>query len=438
MGRGSEQGMSRIAVCSSDQLRRDALAAYLGGLPDFTVVGRVVDVHHLVPLVELERPHIVLCDGGRHPGETAPILRLLHARHPSVRLALVYERLSAEDLAGVRECGVAAVVPYAHGLGGLVSVLRGLATGVVPSGNGVGLTARQREILLLVASGHQVSEIAEMLQISAGTVENHKRRVYAKLNATSAAHAVARAASLGIIDSTSPPRPAPAPDERRAEGEQSPFAVVVGYASPVLDRVVTTLIRHRLAVVREHCPQVTPQVHWARSHRGPVVRVLVDPTAEHWRVGSTLGWSAVMVHDGHVDRRAMGEALTNGVLALVHADHVESRLMPAIHLAAGGYMVMDPASSGLFTDPMWTWSDDLPPVAPRLTAREHDILRQIGRNQTVRQTARALGIAMKTVENAQGHLFSKLGVHNRAAALAKAYSLGLLQPTDALLDAGQG
>jgi DNA-binding NarL/FixJ family response regulator len=43
---------------------------------------------------------------------------------------------------------------------------------------------------------------------------------------------------------------------------------------------------------------------------------------------------------------------------------------------------------------------------------------------------------MKTVENAQGHLFSKLGVHNRAAALAKAYSLGLLQPTDALLDAG--
>ncbi len=166
------------------------------------------------------------------------------------------------------------------------------------------------------------------------------------------------------------------------------------------------------------------------------MRVLVDPTDEHWRVGATLGLAAVMVHDGRVHRRRMGEALTNGVLALVHADHVESRLMPAIHLATGGYMVMDPASSGLFTDSMWTWSADLPPMAPRLTAREHDILRSIGRNQTVRQTARTLGIAMKTVENAQGHLFSKLGVHNRAAALAKAYSLGLLQPTDALLEAG--
>jgi DNA-binding CsgD family transcriptional regulator len=46
----------------------------------------------------------------------------------------------------------------------------------------------------------------------------------------------------------------------------------------------------------------------------------------------------------------------------------------------------------------------------------------------VRQTARALGIAVKTVENAQGHLFRKLGVHNRAAAVATAYALGLLQP----------
>jgi DNA-binding CsgD family transcriptional regulator len=66
---------------------------------------------------------------------------------------------------------------------------------------------------------------------------------------------------------------------------------------------------------------------------------------------------------------------------------------------------------------------------PALTAREYDILRSIGRSHTVRQTARTLGIAVKTVENTQGHLFRKLGVHNRAEALAAAYSLGLLQPT---------
>ena len=65
---------------------------------------------------------------------------------------------------------------------------------------------------------------------------------------------------------------------------------------------------------------------------------------------------------------------------------------------------------------------------PTLTAREYDILKSIGRSLTVRQTARTLGIAVKTVENTQGHLFRKLGVHNRVEALTAAYSLRLLQP----------
>jgi DNA-binding NarL/FixJ family response regulator len=437
MGSGSAPGASRIAVCSGDQLRRDALAAYLGTLPDFSVVGRVADGNDLFPLVELQRPDIVLIDGGMRPGEAVPTVQLLRDRFSSLRLVLAYERMSAEEFAGVRESGVAAVVPYAHGLGGLLSVFRALATGVQPTWNGGALTARQREILLLVASGHHVSEIAELLNISPGTVENHKRRVYAKLNATSAAHAVARAASLGIIDST-PPSRKPRPEQERGDEQssRSVLAVAVGHPGPALDRVVTTLISHRLAVVREHCPQAVAQVHWMRAHRGPVVRVLVNPSTDQWWIGATLGWAAILVHDGVVDQQVMEQALTHGVLAIVHADHVERQLVPVLNLAAAGYMVMDPSSTGLFTDAMWARTAEMPSVGPSLTAREHDILRSIGRNHTVRQTARTLGIAMKTVENAQGHLFRKLGVHNRAAALAKAYSLGLLQPNEARLDTG--
>lgn len=63
---------------------------------------------------------------------------------------------------------------------------------------------------------------------------------------------------------------------------------------------------------------------------------------------------------------------------------------------------------------------------PALTAREWDILRSIADGHTVRQTARALGIATKTVENTQARLFRKLGVHNRVGALGTAHALGLL------------
>jgi DNA-binding CsgD family transcriptional regulator len=63
---------------------------------------------------------------------------------------------------------------------------------------------------------------------------------------------------------------------------------------------------------------------------------------------------------------------------------------------------------------------------PTLTHREQDILASIARGESVRQTAHALGIAVKTVESEQRQLFFKLRVHNRAQALAEAQRLGLL------------
>ena len=39
-----------------------------------------------------------------------------------------------------------------------------------------------------------------VLQVSPRTVENHKRRLYAKLGVRSASHAVSRAVSLGVVD----------------------------------------------------------------------------------------------------------------------------------------------------------------------------------------------------------------------------------------------
>ncbi|TCO57022.1 DNA-binding NarL/FixJ family response regulator [Actinocrispum wychmicini] len=61
-----------------------------------------------------------------------------------------------------------------------------------------------------------------------------------------------------------------------------------------------------------------------------------------------------------------------------------------------------------------------------LTRRERDILDSIARGESVRQTAQALGIAVKTVQSEQRQLFSKLGARNRPQALTNARGLGLL------------
>jgi len=68
----------------------------------------------------------------------------------------------------------------------------------------------------------------------------------------------------------------------------------------------------------------------------------------------------------------------------------------------------------------------MPP--PRILPIRLQILRSLARGHSIRQTARSLGIAAKTVENVQTRLFRKLGVRNRSGALAVADAFGLLPP----------
>ncbi|HUF02499.1 MAG TPA: response regulator [Gaiellaceae bacterium] len=63
-----------------------------------------------------------------------------------------------------------------------------------------GLTAREREVLLLLVRGLGPVEIAEALAISPNTVATHVEHLYAKLGAHTRAQAVASAFRLGLVD----------------------------------------------------------------------------------------------------------------------------------------------------------------------------------------------------------------------------------------------
>lgn len=61
------------------------------------------------------------------------------------------------------------------------------------------LTARQREVLELIAAGHSTSEIARELTLSTETVRNHLRNLFQALNAHSRIEAIATAQRLGLL-----------------------------------------------------------------------------------------------------------------------------------------------------------------------------------------------------------------------------------------------
>ena len=66
----------------------------------------------------------------------------------------------------------------------------------------LGLTARERQVLSLIADGSHDHEVAERLELSRRTVHAHLRSVYAKLDVTTRTAAVHRATDLGLIDAT--------------------------------------------------------------------------------------------------------------------------------------------------------------------------------------------------------------------------------------------
>ena len=61
------------------------------------------------------------------------------------------------------------------------------------------LTAREREVLDLVARGLTNAEIARRLFVSDKTVRNHVSNVFAKLHVTGRSEAVARARDAGLV-----------------------------------------------------------------------------------------------------------------------------------------------------------------------------------------------------------------------------------------------
>lgn len=68
-----------------------------------------------------------------------------------------------------------------------------------------GLTAREREVLALIADGRSNSEIARTLGISGKTVRNHVSNVFTKVQVVDRAHAIVRARTHGGLSEVNRP-----------------------------------------------------------------------------------------------------------------------------------------------------------------------------------------------------------------------------------------
>jgi DNA-binding NarL/FixJ family response regulator len=137
----------------------------------------------------------------------------------------------------------------------------------------------------------------------------------------------------------------------------------------------------------------------------------------------------VVVQSAQPDLSVVADLLATGARAVVHATDAAADLPEVLSLVSRGYVALSAEHATELAGWMAVRHAERGSGVPDLTAREQDILGLLARGQTIRQAARTLGIAAKTVENTQARLYRKLGTRNRTETLSVAYRLGLLDQT---------
>jgi DNA-binding NarL/FixJ family response regulator len=116
-------------------------------------------------------------------------------------------------------------------------------------------------------------------------------------------------------------------------------------------------------------------------------------------------------------------AIEAGATGYLLKDSPRDELLRGVRAAFRGEPVLSPSVAGRLMGTVRTARK--PPVGS-LSQRELDVLRRVAAGATNREVARTLFISEATVKTHLLHLYDKLGVRDRAAAVAEAYRRELL------------
>lgn len=206
--------MISILVVDDHPVVRDGVISMLSGVDGFLVVGDADNGVDAVRLTAALDPDVVVLDLRMPGGGGVDAVRELQRRglRASVLVLTTYDTDS--DAVAAIEAGATGYLLKDSPTEALVAAVRATAAGETVLSPTVAtrlashvrrptrsatLSAREREVLVLVARGNVNRAIAEVLFVSEATVKTHLAHVYEKLGVTDRAAAVATAYERGIL-----------------------------------------------------------------------------------------------------------------------------------------------------------------------------------------------------------------------------------------------
>ncbi len=132
----------------------------------------------------------------------------------------------------------------------------------------------------------------------------------------------------------------------------------------------------------------------------------------------------VLFLSAHTDSAVVYTTLEAGASGFMSKEARREQIVDAVvACAAGRHVVPADVAAGLVSEIRLRSKND----APVLTAREREILKMIAAGRSLPEIARELVLGLTTVKTHAQHLYEKLGVSDRAAAVAEAMRRGLIE-----------
>ena len=193
----------RILLVDDHTMFRNGLCAFLERETDMRVIGEAQDGRLAVTLACQLKPDVVVMDIAMPLLNGLEATRQIKRQCPGVRVLMLTQHDNEEYIRQALEAGAMGYILKDAAADELVSAIRSVQRGeavlspaitrlviedylrwggIRPNEKMDGLSAREREILQLIAEGHTNKQIAEILTISVKTVQAHRLNLMQKLN----------------------------------------------------------------------------------------------------------------------------------------------------------------------------------------------------------------------------------------------------------------
>ncbi|KOV99837.1 LuxR family transcriptional regulator [Streptomyces sp. NRRL B-1140] len=222
MTRDAEPKPARVVVADDQTVVREGIVMLLGLLPGIEVVGAAGDGEEAVALVAGLAPDVVLMDLRMPRCDGVEATRRIRAEYPGTQVVVLTTFADDESLFPALAAGARGYLTKDADGDEIVRAVHSVLSGDAGFSPGIqrrllerltepetgpaappeppdGLTARETEVLLLIAEGLSNPEIARRLHVSTATVKTHINNLFTKTGLKDRAQAVRYAFGKGLV-----------------------------------------------------------------------------------------------------------------------------------------------------------------------------------------------------------------------------------------------